>query len=128
MAKGKKANDSVGRVRMFEVLTPNEKFSGIREKVKFQDGRAELPEPRPVDFFQAPDLLSTISAADSIDKTQIDTREGFFRQYPGLGEYIAERDAFRIKMRRYKESGYRIRVREVEVMPERPYEDVQFEG
>lgn len=128
---------SLGRVRMFEVLTPNEKFTGVREKVRFQAGRAEIPEPRPADFFDAKDAshFDVIAVADEMQRSDKDgiaetNHEyiAFLGKYPGLESYLSERDAFRHKVEAWRNSDYRIRVREVEVRPDVPFEDVKFEG
>lgn len=129
MAGRKKGiTDTLGRVRLFEVYTPNEKFTGQREKVPFHNGRAELPEPRPSDFFRAEDYQAVIAAAESIEETDIHAREAFYRKYPGLESYLNERSSFRDKVEVYKNKGWKIRVREVEVHSEQPIESVSFEG
>lgn len=118
----------LGRVRMFEVSVPDEGFSGLRERVTFTHGRAELPEPRPNDFFEASNYGEVIATLDSIARTEVGERQDFMRKYPGLESYAEEREAFRYRIRVWKERGYRIRTREIDVQPETPFEDLKFEG
>lgn len=48
-------NSELGKIKVYEVYTPNERFSGFRESIRFVDGRAELPEPRLEDFLRPED-------------------------------------------------------------------------
>lgn len=50
MARRKQENSATGKITIYEIYTPNERFEGYRGTIQFIHGKAELPMPRRADF------------------------------------------------------------------------------
>ena len=45
-----KRDDDAEMVRIADIYTPQDGFNGLRHRVRFGGGHAQLPEPKPEDF------------------------------------------------------------------------------
>lgn len=53
-------------VRMADIYTPQEEFTGIRRRIRFVAGHAQLPDPRPEDFDNQADWLTEHEAFEQL--------------------------------------------------------------
>ena len=53
-------------VRMADIYTPEQGFTGIRRRIRFNAGHAQMPDPRPEDFNSQDDWLQEHEAFEQL--------------------------------------------------------------